>query len=328
MKYTAGIIGLGSCVPDRIMNNFDFEKIMDTSDEWIRTRTGIKERHIVSEGEANTDISIKAAKRAIEDAKIDPKDLDLIIVSTITPDTVLPPTSCLIQEMLGATNAAAFDISAACTGFIYALTIATQFIENGMYKNILVIGAEILSSITDYTDRTTSILFGDGAGAAILSRVDEGGILSTYIGADGSGKDYLFIPAGGSRLGTSVQTIEQNLHTVKMAGNEVFKFAVRKMEEASLEAIKKAGLKLEDVDFLIPHQANIRIINSSAKRLNMDMENVYINIDKYGNMSSASIPVALDEAYRKGKLKKGDNVLLVGFGGGLTWGSTMIKWNL
>ncbi|MDR0879905.1 MAG: ketoacyl-ACP synthase III [Clostridioides sp.] len=328
MKNKAGIIGVGSQVPEERVDNYYFEHIMDTSDEWITTRTGIKERRRIAEGEASSDLAFNAAKKAIESSRIKPEELDMIIVSTITPDSSLPSVSCILQDKLGAVNAAAFDLSAACSGFVYGLTVATQFIENGMYENILVVGVETLSTITNYEDRKTAVLFGDGAGAAVVGRVEEGGIRSTYIGADGSGRDYLQISAGGSRMPASHESVDKNLHKVTMSGSNVFKFAVRKMEEASIIAIEKAGLAPEDINFYVPHQANIRIIEASAKRLGLDMEKVYVNIDRYGNMSSASIPVAMDEAYREGKIKKGDNVVIVGFGGGLTWGSAVINWSL
>ena len=326
MNIKAGIIGTGSYVPEGSYDNFYFEKIMDTSDEWIRTRTGISERRIASEKQATSDLAYEAAKRALADAEISAEDVELIILATASPDKPIPSTACIVQDKLGASNAAAFDISAACSGFIYALDIARRFVENGTHKNVLIIGAETLSRIVDYTDRTTAVLFGDGAGAAVISQTEENGIMSAHIGADGSGGDYLQIPAGGSRLPASDDTVANNMHKVKMAGSDVFKFAVRKMADASKEAIKKAGLELEDIDFLVPHQANIRIIEASAKRLKIDMDKVYVNLDRYGNMSAASVPVALDEAVKEGKIKKGDKVVLVGFGGGLTWASSVLEW--
>lgn len=328
MNNKAGILGVGSFVPEQVIDNFYFEKIMDTSDEWIKTRTGISERRMVNKDETTSDLSTKAALNAIKCANLKPQDIDLIIVATATPDMVFPSTACLVQENIGAINAAAFDISVACSGFIYAMTIAKQFIENKTYKKVLVIGAETLSKVLDYEDRTTAILFGDGAGAVVIGEVLEGGILSTYLGSDGKGKDFLNIPAGGSKLPASKETVENRLHTIKMAGNDVYKFAVRIMSEASLKALEMADLNTDSIDYLIPHQANIRIIEASAKRLKLGMDKVYVNLDKYGNMSAASIPVALDEAFRKGKIHKGDNVVLVGFGGGLTWGSSVINWSI
>ena len=328
MNKKAGILGVGSYLPNKVVDNFYFEKIMDTSDEWIKTRTGISERRIADENETTSDLSTKAALNAIKCANLTPQDIDLIIVATATPDMSFPATACLVQENIGATNAAAFDISVACSGFVYGITIAKQFIETKMYKNILVIGAEVLSRVLDYNDRSTAILFGDGAGAVVIGNVDEGGILSTYIGSDGKGKDALSLPVGGSKLPTSEKTVENTLRAITMSGNDVYKFAVRIMEEASLKALEMANLDATEIDCLIPHQANIRIIEASAKRLNLDIDKVYVNLNKYGNMSAASIPVALDEAYRQGKIEKGDNVVLVGFGGGLTWGASVINWSI
>ncbi|HSQ88467.1 beta-ketoacyl-ACP synthase III [Romboutsia sp.] len=313
MNKKAGILGVGSYLPNKIVDNFYFEKIMDTSDEWIKTRTGISERRMVDENETTSDLSTKAALNAIKCANLTPQDIDLIIVATATPDMAFPSTACIVQENIGATHAAAFDISVACSGFIYGITIAKQFVETEMYKNILVIGAEALSRAVDYNDRSTAILFGDGAGAVVIGNVDEGGILSTYLGSDGKGKDVLTLPVGDS---------------IKMSGSDVYKFAVRIMGEASLKALQMANLDATEIDCLIPHQANIRIIEASAKRLKLDMDKVYVNLNKYGNMSAASIPVALDEAYRQGKINKGDNVVLVGFGGGLTWGASVINWSI
>ena len=328
MNTKAGIVGVGSYVPKNIISNFDLEKIMDTSDEWIKTRTGIRERRIVDENEATSDLATKAALNAIKDANLTPEDIDLIIVATITPDMIFPSTACLVQANIKATKAACFDLEAACSGFIYGITVAKQFIESDTYKHVLVIGAEALSRILDYEDRSTAILFGDGAGAVVMGPVSEGGVLSTSLGSDGNGKDYLNIPAGGSKTPASEDSIKNRLHFIKMAGNDVFKFAVRIMQDASVECIESANLEIQDIDYLIPHQANIRIIEASAKRLKLSMNKVYVNLDKYGNMSAASIPVALDEAYREGKIKKGDNIVLVGFGGGLTWGASVVRWSI
>lgn len=328
MNTKAGIVGVGSYVPKNIISNFDLEKIMDTSDEWIKTRTGIRERRIVDENEATSDLATKAALNAIKDANLTPEDIDLIIVATITPDMIFPSTACLVQANIKATKAACFDLEAACSGFIYGITVGKQFIESDTYKHVLVIGAEALSRILDYEDRSTAILFGDGAGAVVMGPVSEGGVLSTSLGSDGNGKDYLNIPAGGSKTPASEDSIKNRLHFIKMAGSDVFKFAVRIMQDASVECIKSANLEIQDIDYLIPHQANIRIIEASAKRLKLSMDKVYVNLDKYGNMSAASIPVALDEAYREGKIKKGDNIVLVGFGGGLTWGASVVRWSI
>ncbi len=328
MNTKAGILGVGSYLPEKIISNFDLEKIMDTSDEWIRTRTGIKERRVADVNEATSDLATKAALNAIKDANLTPEDIDLIIVATITPDMIFPSTACLVQANIKATKAACFDLEAACSGFIYGMTVAKQFIETNTYKHVLVIGAEALSRILDYEDRSTAILFGDGAGAVVMGSVNEGGVLSTNLGSDGNGKDYLNIPAGGSKNPTSEETLKNRLHYVKMAGNDVFKFAVRIMQDASIKCVESANLDIQDIDYLIPHQANIRIIEASAKRLKLNMDKVYVNLDRYGNMSAASIPVALDEAYREGKIKKGDNIVLVGFGGGLTWGASVVRWSI
>lgn len=328
MDIKAGIIGVGSYVPNNIVTNFDLEKIMDTSDEWIKTRTGISERRIVSESEATSDMASKAAINAIKNSKISVEDIDMIILATVTPDTPLPSTACIVQEKIGAINAIAFDLAAACSGFLYAMNIAKRFIESNSYKNILIIGAETLSSAINYDDRSTAVLFGDGAGAAVISSVKDGGILSIINGADGTGKDYLKIPAGGSRIKAGEYSIKNKLHSIQMAGHDVFKFAVRKMSEESVKAVEKAKLSLDNIDFLIPHQANIRIIEASAKRLGLEKEKVYVNLTRYGNMSSASIPVAMDEAFKEGKIKKGDKIVLVGFGGGLTWGSSVVQWSI
>lgn len=323
----AGIIGTGSCLPDRIMTNHEFEEIVDTNDEWIKSHTGISERRVADENTATSDLATTAALRALENANLKPEDIDLVMVATVTPDMAFPSTACLVQNNIGAVHAAAFDLEAACSGFLYGLSIAENFVMTGYYKNVLVIGAETLSKVCDLTDRNTCVIFGDGAGAAVVSEVpEEYGILSTVMGADGSGGDLLKLPAGGSRIPTSEESLRERLHYIKMDGSKVFKFAVKIMGEAADQALEKCGLSKEDVDYLIPHQANIRIIESAVKRLKISDEKVYINIDKYGNMSAASVAVALDEASRKGLLKDGDVVVLVGFGGGLTWGAAVLKW--
>ncbi len=321
-----GIIGTGSYAPEKVLTNKDLEKMMDTSDEWITSRTGIKERRIAREDEATSDISYEAAKIALEDAGIKPEELDLIIVSSVTPDMAFPATACLVQDRLGAKKAGAFDLEAGCSGFVYALSVGWQFVATGVYDKVLVIGAEVLSKIVNWEDRNTAVLFGDGAGAAVLAPVDEPGILSCELGSRGDGGELLKMEAGGSRLPASIETVKEKKHTIYMAGNEVYKFAVRIMGEASLRVIEKAGLKKEDVDFLIPHQANIRIIDSARKRLGLPEDRVYVNLDKYGNTSSASVAIALDEAVRKGKIKKGDNLVLVAFGAGLTWAAVALRW--
>ncbi len=326
LKY-AGIIATGSYMPDNILTNFDLEQMVDTNNEWIISRTGIEERRITGDDMATSDIATKAALNALYNAGMSPEEIDLIIVATITPDMAFPSTACIVQKNIGAKNAAAFDLGAACSGFMYGITVAEKFIKTGYYKNIMVIGAETLSKILDYTDRNTCVLFGDGAGAVIISEVEEGyGVLSSCMGANGYDGHLLTLPAGGSRRPASVETIEERLHYIKMDGSEVFKFAIKTMGQAAEDALEKCGLTKEDVDFLIPHQANTRIIDSAVKRLKISQERVYINLNKYGNMSAASIAVALDEANQKQLLKDGDVVVLVGFGAGLTWGSAVLKW--
>lgn len=321
-----GILGTGKYVPEKVLTNQELEKMVETNDEWIVTRTGIKERRIASPEEATSDLAYKAAQQAIANAGLTIDDIDLIIVATITPDTFFPSTACVVQEKLGA-KCPAFDLSAACSGFIYSLATANGMIQSGLYRKVLVIGADTLSRITDYTDRNTCILFGDGAGAAVVGEVPEGrGFQSFELGADGTGGSLLTIAAGGSRKPATAETIANKEHYIYMAGNEVFKFAVRIMGNAAEEAIAKAGLTKADIDLLVPHQANIRIIQSSLNRLDLSEDKAMINLDKYGNMSAASIPVALAEAAEQGKLNEGDKVCLVGFGGGLTWGASVIVW--
>ncbi len=321
-----GIIGVGEYLPKKIITNADLEKMVDTSDEWITSRTGIKERRLAAKNEATSDLATKAAKEALDDAGIKPVDVELIIVATITPDMSFPATASLVQSMLGAKKAVCFDVSAACAGFVYALSVAQQFIARGVYNNALVIGAETLSRVTDWKDRNTCVLFGDGAAAAVLGEVKSGGILSTYLGCDGTKSDLLKLPAGGSRLPASPDTLREGLHYLKMEGNEVFKLAVTIMADAAQAALKKAGLECKDIDLVIPHQANIRIIMAMAKRLGLTEEKIYLNIEKYGNMSSASTATALCEAVKEGRVKKGDIVLLDAFGAGLVWGACIIKW--
>ncbi len=306
----AGIIGVGKYVPEQVITNKDLELRMDTSDEWIRTRTGIEERRIAPDDVNTSDMAYIAAKNAIEDSGLQPEDIDLILVATITPDQPFPTVACILQEKLGCTKAAAMDISAACAGFMYGMITAKQFIENGAYKNVLVVGSEKLSKITDWNDRNTAVLFGDGAGACVMSTVSEGrGILSFELGADGSGGKHLY----------------QDDYIV-MNGREVFKFAVRQMGESSVNVIEKAGLSKDNVDFLIPHQANIRIMESARQRLELPEEKMSKTVHKYGNTSSASIPLSLADDLENGKIKDDDIVVMVGFGGGLTWGAIAMRW--
>ena len=320
------ILGTGSSVPQRVITNFDVEKMVDTSDEWITTRTGIKERRIAGEGESTSTFALLAAQRALQAAQVSPEELDLIVVATVTPDMLFPATACLLQRELKARKAASCDLEAGCTGFVYALSLAEKYLRGGGGEKALVVGAETLSKILDWQDRSTCVLFGDGAGAAVLGLSEGEGILATYLGSDGGGAHLLELPAGCSRMPASLNTINNRLHYIKMNGNEVFKFAVKIMEEASLEVMKRGNVKIDEVSLFIPHQANIRIINSAAKRLGIPEEKVFINVHKYGNTSSASIPLALDEACQEGKINRGDLVLLVGFGAGLTWGSALIRW--
>lgn len=327
MNKSIGIIGIGSYVPEKIVTNKDLEKMVETSDEWIVSRTGIKQRHVVEAGIATSDLAAHAAQKALLDAGITADEIDLIIVATATPDMLFPSTACLVQDKIKASKAAAFDLSAGCSGFAYGLVTGSQFIKTGLYKKVLLIGAETLSTILDWNDRNTCILFGDGAGAVILGEVPAGfGILGVDLGADGSGGELLKLPAGGSRIPTTNESINQGLHYLQMSGNDVFKFAVKVMGESAVKSLDNSGLSHTDVDCLIPHQANIRIIQSAAKRLKLPMEKVIVNVDKYGNTSAASIPIAMDEAIKDNKLKNGDVVVLVGFGAGLTWASCVIKW--
>jgi 3-oxoacyl-[acyl-carrier-protein] synthase-3 len=324
---SVGIIGTGKYVPERVLTNADLEKMVDTNDEWIVTRTGIRERHIAAPEQATSDLAYEAALRALESAGMTGEQLELIIIATVTPDTSFPSTACILQDKLGAKNAAAFDLSAACSGFVYGMATANAFIRTGMYNNALVIGADSLSRITDYTDRNTCILFGDGAGAVIVGEVPEGrGFLSFDLGAEGTGGELLKLAAGGSRLPASEATVQGKQHYIYMNGREVFKFAVRVMRTATEEVLRKAGKTKEDIDIFVPHQANIRIIQSAMQRLNLPEEKCVINVDKYANTSAASIPLALVEAAEDGRIKEGDTVLLVGFGGGLTWGASVLVW--
>ncbi len=320
------IIGIGSYVPKKVLDNKYFESIVDTSDEWIRTRSGIIERRQADENTATSDLAIEAARLALTDAKIDAKKLELIIVATATPDMPFPATACLVQKGIGARNIMAFDIGAGCSGFLYALATGESFAQKG-YDNILVIGSETLTKITDYKDRSTCVLFGDAAGAFILKRGrTRSGIISSYFGADANSWESLCLPAGGSRMPPSIDTIKNRMHYLKMEGNEVFKIAVRAMADSAIKTLEKVRIKSNKISLLITHQANIRIIEATAKRLNISMDRVYINLDRYGNTSAASIPLAFDEALRGGRIKKGDYILLVAFGAGFTWGGVLIRW--
>lgn len=323
----ARIISTGSFAPEKRLTNFDLEKIVDTSDEWITERTGIKERRIADAKQAASDLAYEASKRALKNADLKAKDLDLIIVATVTGDMPVPSTGCLLQARLEAKNAAAFDINAACSGFIYALSVADSFIKTGKYKKVLVVGSEVLSKFTDWEDRSTCVLFGDGAGAVVLEPTDEErGIISTHIYSDGKLGDLLHTPGGGSRNPASKETIKKRMHYIKMKGNETFKVAVRTLENLVVETLKINNIKPSQLSLLIPHQANLRIITATAERLGLPLERVLINLDRYGNTSAASIPIALDEAVRTRRIREGDYILLEAFGGGLTWGSALIKW--
>lgn len=321
------ITGTGIYLPEKILTNADLERMVDTTDEWIVTRTGIKERRIARDDQATSDLGIAAAREALKDAGITAKDVDLMIVATNTTDTVFPSTACWIQKGLGADHIPAFDVSAGCSGFLYALIVAEGMILSGTAKRILAVAPEMLSRVTNWEDRSTCVLFGDAAGAFILEESkDESGILSHYWKADGTLADLLYIPAGGSRIPASQESVSSRLHFLQMKGNEVFKHAVKRMGEAALEALKKAGLKKEDVSYLIPHQANVRIIEATGERLHLPKEKIHINVQKYGNASVATIPVGLHELKAGGKLKKGDIILMDAFGAGFTWAAVVYRW--
>ena len=325
-SINAGITGTGHSYPEGILTNADLEKIVDTSDEWITTRTGIKQRRKAADDEYTSQFAVKAGRQAMERAGIDASEIELLICATTTPDQILPSTGCLIQAELGANNASAFDLFAACSGFLYGLTVAESMIRTGQIRHALVIGAEVLTKYVDYTDRSTCVIFGDGAGAAVLSAVDERkGILATKIRSDGRFAEQLYSPGGGTKMKTTADTIEQGMHYFKMRGNELFKIAVRSMAEISLEMMEKAGVSPQDLKLVIPHQANQRITDAVASRLGIDESIVYSNIAYHGNTSSASIPIALDECLQTGKISEGDLVLMCAFGGGVTWGATVVQ---
>ena len=326
METYLKIVSTGICLPERKLSNADLEKMVETSDEWIITRTGIGERRISDKGVATSDLGAAAGRMALENANRSPDDVELIIVATATADHLFPSTACCVQSKLGALNATAFDISAACSGFLYSLTVAYSLLRSGLFRNALIIGAETLSKITDYEDRATCVLFGDGAGAMFVELGDDGnGLFASHLGSDGSLGGLLHLPAGGSRMPASMETVEQRQHYIKMNGNELFKVAVRSMEEAARRTIAKVGLDTSEVDLLIPHQANIRIINSLRKRLDIEEERLYVNIERFGNTSAASIPIAFHEARVKGLCDKDSNILLVAFGGGITWGGVILR---
>lgn len=336
MPPVATLAGLGSAVPDRILTNHDLELLVDTSDAWILERTGIRERRLVSPEEATSDLAVRAARRALVDARLAPEDIDLIIVATATPDTLFPSTACLVQEGLGIRRTAAFDLSAACSGFVYGLALAEGVIASGRSESALVIGAETLSRFTDYRDRTTCILFGDGAGAAVVRRCPTdapsspcpaAGLLSVFLEADGSAAGMLGLPAGGSRRPASLETVAEGLHFIHMDGPGVFRFAVGAMVRAVRECARAASLALADIDLLVPHQANARIVDAAVRLLHIPESKVFHTIELYGNMSAASIPVSLDAARRQGRLRPGDTVVLVAFGAGMTYAGAVLRWD-
>ena len=322
-----GIVGLGAYAPEKRLTNADLEKMVDTSDEWITTRTGIKERRIASNGESASDLAVEAAKIAIKKAGIELKDIQLIIAATASPDMLFPPTASFVQDKLGVPQAAAFDLEAGCTGFLYSLAVGSQFVATGAYDTVLVVGSEVLSKFIDWDDRATCILFGDGAGAAVLKPVSKGmGILSFHLSAGGKTTDLLHLPAGGSKNPASKETVEKRMHYIKMIGNEVYKHAVLKMLESAKIVMEKAGLTFDQLDYYIPHQANMRIIEAVVKRMGIPSEKLYVNLQSYGNTSCASIPLSLFEALEKGLIKPGHTILMTAVGAGLTWGGMVLKW--
>lgn len=324
---TVSITGVGSHVPSRVLTNADLEKMVETSDEWITTRTGIRERRIAAAGEATSDLAVEAARRAMESAGVTAAEIDLIIVATITPDMMFPSTACLVQHKLGAVRAAAFDIEAACSGFVYALDIASHFVQSHTYDTVLVIGAEKMSSVVDWTDRNTCVLFGDGAGAAVLqNRPQAHGLLTTCLGSDGGKAGLLELPGGGSACPSTADSVSRRMHYLRMDGKETFKNAVNAMVSAANEAMERCGLTIDQIRCVIPHQANQRILTAVGERLGAGPDQVFVNVDRYGNTSAASVGIALDEAVRSGRIQRGDLVLLVVFGAGLTWGAAVIEW--
>lgn len=321
------IAGMGHYLPERVLTNGEMERLVDTTDEWIVTRTGIRERRIAAPEQASSDLAIEAAREAMADAGVTAQDLDLIIVGTATPDMLFPATACVLQDRLGAKRAGAFDLSAACSSWVYGVAVAHGYVSAGLADTVLVVGAETLSKITNYKDRSTCVLFGDSAGAAVIRPAEPAqGFLSFYLGADGAGGPLIILPAGGSRLPASYETVERGQHYLQMNGRDVYKFAVRVIPRAIEEAVARAGLRLDEVDWFIPHQANIRIIDAAAERLGQPREKFYINVERFGNTSSASVPVALYEAVRSGRIRPGHLAVLVAFGGGLTWASCALRW--
>jgi 3-oxoacyl-[acyl-carrier-protein] synthase-3 len=326
-SISAVILGTGRAVPERVVTNADLEKMVDTSDEWIRTRTGVRERRVAEPGEPVSKYCVEAGRAALESAGVDPSEIGLVIVATVTPDMPIPATACIVQEQLGCRNATAFDMQAGCSGYIYAQSVAKQFVVSGRVRHALVIGAELLSKFVDWSDRTTCIIFADGAGATVLSQgAPPRGVLASEMHSDGSMADFINLPGGGSANPPTRETLDAGLHFIRMRGNETFKMAVRSIEEVCREVLDAADLTPDDVDWLIPHQANQRIIDAVGSRLGVPSDRCYVNIDRYGNTSAASIPIALDEAVREGRVKTGDVVLMAAFGAGLTWAASVLRW--
>ncbi len=327
--YECRIAGTGRYVPEKVMTNADLEKIVETSDEWIIKRTGIRERRIAADDQSTSDLALEAARVALDQAGLAAEDLDAIILATLTPDTYCPAGACYVQNLLGATNACAFDLSAACTGFVYGITVGSSLVRAGIHKNVLVLGAETLSRFIDYTDRNTCILFGDGAGAAVLSRAEEGDdsrLLDHYLRSDGAGTDLIIMPGGGARRPSSHDTVDGKLHFLSMQGNDVFKFATKSMQTLIETAIERNGLSVDDLDLVVPHQVNSRIIDTVLRKVDIPEEKIYLNLQRYGNTSAASVPMALHEAVEEGRIQAGSLVLLVAFGAGLTWGYNLVRW--
>ena len=327
MTKRVGIVGLGSSVPERVLNNADLEQMVDTSDEWIVARTGMRERRIAAPDQASSDFAVAAARRALEQAGLAAADVELILVATVTPDRFCPPTACYVQDRIGATRAAGFDIAAACSGFLNAQTAAHGLLACGAYANALVIGVDTLSKFVDYEDRDSCVLFGDGAGAAVLGTETDGGeILDNILGIDGSGSELITLPAGGSRVPTTAETVAARQHYLRLEGKKVFRFAVEKLCELTERMVNRNGFSLDDIDLLVPHQANLRILEAGAKKMGIDMDRVLVNVDRYGNTSAASVPMALDEAVRTGRLQRDMLACTLVFGAGLTWGASLIRW--